>query len=143
MRQPVPKKSASISQPARIGPPTEDRPMTGPNMPNAAPISFGGNISLIMPSPCGSITAPNRPWTPADGDQHLRATGDTAHSSEPAVNPAAPMRNIRLRPYDVAEPAAGDQADGHGQRVARRRATGSMARGAAEVGPDRRARRCW
>jgi hypothetical protein len=97
MRQPVPKKSASISHPARIGPPTEDRPMTGPNRPNAAPISFGGNISLIMPSPWGSMTAPNSPWMTLAPTSN---SGDcaTAQSSEPTVNPAAPMRNILFRP---------------------------------------------
>ncbi len=97
MRQPVPKKSASISQPARMGPPTEDRPMTGPNMPNAACISLGGNISLIMPRPCGSMTAPNSPWTTRAA---INSSGPwaTAHSSDPTVKPTAPMMNILLRP---------------------------------------------
>ena len=71
--------------------------MTGPNMPNAAPSSFSENISLIRPSPCGSITAPKMPWTPRNA---MSISGDceTAHSSEPAVNPSAPMMNILRRP---------------------------------------------
>ncbi len=71
--------------------------MTGPNMPKAFCDSFGGNISLIMPRPCGSITAPNSPCTTRAA---ISISGDTdiAHSSDPRVKPTAPTRNIRRRP---------------------------------------------
>lgn len=71
--------------------------MTGPNMPKALPSSSGGNISLISPSPCGSITAPNRPCTtrPAISSSGLP---ETPHSSEAAVKPKAPITNMRFLP---------------------------------------------
>ncbi|GAA4105926.1 hypothetical protein GCM10022214_86520 [Actinomadura miaoliensis] len=98
MRQPVPNRSAPVSQPASTGPPTDDSPMTGPKAANAVPTSFGGNIRLIMPRPCGSISAPNRPWATREPTS---MPGDWAspHSSEAAVKPAAPTRNMRRRPY--------------------------------------------
>ena len=58
---------------------------------------FGANISLIMPRPWGRTIAPSRPCSTRE---LMSISGDcaTAHSSDAAVNPAVPMRNIRLRP---------------------------------------------
>ncbi|MEO9177139.1 MAG: hypothetical protein ABI317_16615, partial [Gaiellales bacterium] len=50
-----------IRQPARIGPQIAAIPITGPNAPNAPPISSGGNTVLITPRPCGIRSAPNAP----------------------------------------------------------------------------------
>ena len=71
--------------------------MIGPNAPNAPAISSGGNISLIMPSPCGSITAPTRPWSTR---KTINISGDcaSAQASDIRVKPAMPTMNIRRRP---------------------------------------------
>ena len=97
MRQPVPNQSASMSAPARIGPQTADSPSTGPNAPKAAASSDAGKIILITPKPCGIITAPSAPCRIRLA---ISISGDwaNAHATELSVNPAAPSRNIRLRP---------------------------------------------
>ena len=97
VRQAQPNRFASTRKPARIGPPTADRPMIGPNAPKAAAISSGGNISLISPSPCGSIIAPNRPCS-TRAVISIVGDCDTAQSSEKAAKPPAPTVKIWALP---------------------------------------------
>lgn len=86
-----------MSQPASTGPATEEMPMNGPNAPNATARSSGGKTSVITPRPWGSIKAPNAPWATR---KVISSPGAAAmlHSSEAAVKPSAPTRNIRRRP---------------------------------------------
>ena len=71
--------------------------MTGPNVPNALPISCGGNRSRISPKPCGIMIAAKRPCTTR---ATIRLSGDqaTAHRSEAVMKPTIPMSRIRRRP---------------------------------------------
>ena len=66
-------------------------------MPNAAPSSLGGKTALMMPSPCGIISAPNAPCS-ARLPINISGEAARAHSAEPSVNPAAPSRNNSRRP---------------------------------------------
>ncbi|WP_345151239.1 hypothetical protein [Nonomuraea rubra] len=79
MRQPVPKKSASTSQPASTGPPTEEMVMTGPETCRTpCPSPVAGNISLISPSPCRQHHGPEQALHRPARDEHLGADGDAA-----------------------------------------------------------------
>ena len=74
-----------------------DRPIAGPNAPNALPSSSGGKMDLMMPKPCGISIAPNRPCATRapisiagrGGEPAQRGRRDEADS---------PTRNIRRRP---------------------------------------------
>ena len=86
-----------MSQPARIGPATPARPMTGPNGMNALPSSSGGKATFTRANPCGIITAPNSPWS-TRAAMSQPAPGASPHASDARVKPAMPTRNIRRRP---------------------------------------------
>jgi hypothetical protein len=96
-RQPVPNRSAPVRNPPTTGPPTAASSITGPNAPKAAPISLGGNICRMRPSPCGTTMAAKVPCAPREAIS-ISAEPDAAHRAEQTVKPAVPMRNIRLRP---------------------------------------------
>ena len=97
IRQPVPSRSALTSQPARIGPPTAARPITGPKAANAPPISAGGKTVLIMPRPCGISSAPKPPCRTRMAIRKS-GLGASAQAAEASVKPAMPIAKIRLRP---------------------------------------------
>ena len=97
VRQPASNQFASISTPASTGPPTADRPMTGPKAAKALPISSAGNTALMMAKPCGIITAPSRPWATR---LPISISGEVARPQtvEATVKPTAPIRKSRRRP---------------------------------------------
>ncbi len=97
IRQPVPRRSAETSQPARIGPPTAARPMTGPKVPNAPPISEGGKTVLMMPRPCGISSAPKPPCRTRVAISRS-GEGASAQAAEASVKPTMPMTKTRRRP---------------------------------------------
>lgn len=96
-RQPEPSRSASSRKPARIGPSTADRPITGPNGMNAFCRSASVNADFTIASPCGIITAPKSPWAQRAAISSP-AVGASPQSSEAVVKPTMPIRNIRRRP---------------------------------------------
>ena len=60
-RQPLPQRFHSTRAPARIGATSIEMPITGPKRPKTLPISSSAKTSLIIPKPCGIISAPNEP----------------------------------------------------------------------------------
>ena len=134
MRQPVPNRSASTSQPARIGPPTAARPIIGPKVPKALPISVGGNIVLDHARPCGIITAPKRALQHAQRDEHVRRRRQRAQP--PSRHEAGDADQEHPAPAeDVAEPAAGDH-DRRRPACSRRRPLHAANAGAALTKPQ-------
>ena len=115
-RQPVPNRSRSISTPATIGPSTADRPETGPSTAHALLISSGGKRSRIRPKTCGSMTAPSGALERARADQELGRRGRRAQDGGDGEAGGADQQHP-LAAEHVPEPPAGEQADGHRQRV--------------------------
>ena len=97
VRQPAPRMSRSTSAPPSTGPSTALSPITGPNRPNALPISSGGKTWRMIPKPCGIRSAANRPWTRRAAIS-VPVVGASPHSTDEAVKPATPIRNRRRRP---------------------------------------------
>jgi hypothetical protein len=96
-RQLSPKGSMSMRTPARMGPPMPATIIIGPNRPKALAACSPGNRERIMPMPCGSMSAPSRPWSTRPRIS-TPATGAHAESSEPSVKPTMPIRNSRRLP---------------------------------------------
>ena len=127
IRQPPPKRSASTSQPARIGPPTADRPMIGPNAPNARRDLVGREHLLDHAEALRQHHGAEQALEHAGDDQHLRRLrqragqrhqGEAGHAEHEHPAPAV----------DVAEPSADQQADWPSRSCSPRRATGSGSR---------------
>ena len=96
-RQPIPHRFASTSAPARIGAASIDSPIIGPKAPKTLLISSSAKHSLIIPNPCGIISAPNAPCSTRKAIS-TSGEGAAAQAADITVKPAEPIRNSRRRP---------------------------------------------
>jgi hypothetical protein len=92
-----PARFHCTSRPPKISPAADAEPSTPPQTPNTLPRSSCGNVTWMIARICGTIRpdiAPSRNRAPMS----IGALSDTPHSADATVNPATPMRKIRLRP---------------------------------------------
>ena len=120
-RQPVPHRLASTSAPASTGAASIGSPIAGPNSPIALPSSSAGKTSLIIPKPCGIISAPKAPCS-ASGRRSARSIEGAVgagcrHQREAGLSRSGSRRR---RPNMSPSRAPRDQEDGEGRACSRR-----------------------
>ena len=132
------QETSSVSQPPTSGPIASAMADTPAQVPIALPRSSGGNALVMIDRVPGIINAAPMPWTareatsqPSVGAKPIVAVESGEDDDAEQEHPAAAE--------DVAEPAAGDEQHGEGERVRVDRPLERGQRG-VEVVLDRRQR---
>ena len=139
------QETSSVSQPPSSGPSASAMADTPAHVPIALPRSSGGNALVMIESVPGIISAAPTPWTARE------ATSQPSVGAKPIVaererrRRTTPIRKTLAAAEDVAEPPAGDEQHGEGERVGvdrplERRERGVEVRAGSTAA--RRSRRC-